>query len=206
MKRPLKPEERHIWGMVAATVHPLPGKATPKESSPPPRGEGLGVGAPAPRSPGKAPIAKLSKSAPPPPHPTLSPSPPPLGVASEARGAGSRSDPLGGEGFPIEPRRKRRIARERDPIGARLDLHGLDQDRARGVLERFLARAWDEGFRAVLVITGKGVQGDGVLKRRTPEWLAASHLAHIVAGISDAARYHGGEGALYVALKRKPRG
>jgi DNA-nicking Smr family endonuclease len=186
VKRPLKPEERHVWGLVAATVHPLPGRATPKESSPPPRGEGLGVGAPAPRSPVKAPIAKLSKSAPTPPHPTLS--------------------PQGGEGFPIEPRRKRRIARERDPIGARLDLHGLDQDRARGVLDRFLVRAWDEGYRAVLIITGKGVQGDGVLKRRTPEWLAAAHLAHIVAGISDAARHHGGEGALYVALKRKPRG
>ena len=55
----------------------------------------------------------------------------------------------------------------------------------------------------MLVITGKGVQGDGVLKRRAPEWLAAPHLAHIVAGISDAARHHGGEGALYVALKRK---
>jgi hypothetical protein len=34
MKRPLKPEERHIWGMVAATVHPLPGKATPQLPSP----------------------------------------------------------------------------------------------------------------------------------------------------------------------------
>lgn len=111
-----------------------------------------------------------------------------------------------GEGRdPIEPRRKHRIAREREPIGARLDLHGHDQDRARVVLENFLTRAWDEGYRAVLVITGKGVQGDGILRRRTPEWLAAPHLAHIVAGISEAARHHGGEGALYVALKRKPR-
>ncbi|MBS0362039.1 MAG: Smr/MutS family protein [Proteobacteria bacterium] len=106
---------------------------------------------------------------------------------------------------PIEPNRRHRISRERDPIGARLDLHGYDQDRARVVLERFLVQAWDDGFRAVLVITGKGVQGDGILKRRAPEWLAAPHLAHIVAGLSDAARHHGGEGALYVALKRKPR-
>ena len=105
----------------------------------------------------------------------------------------------------IEPNRRHRIVKAREAIGARLDLHGLDQDRARSVLDRFLARAWEEGFRAVLVITGKGVQGDGVLKRRAPEWLAAPHLAHIVAGISDAARHHGGEGALYVALKRKPR-
>lgn len=106
----------------------------------------------------------------------------------------------------IEPNRRHRIARERDLIGARLDLHGYDQDRARAALDAFLRRAWDEGYRSVLVITGKGVQGDGVLRRRAPEWLAAPHLAPIVAGISEAHRRHGGEGALYVALKRKPRG
>ncbi|WP_309605358.1 Smr/MutS family protein [Phenylobacterium sp.] len=174
MKRPLKPEERQIWGMVAATVHPLPGKATPSVE--------VSDALTAPGTPqGAARIAAPSAPTPKParPRPSLD---------------------------NIEPRRKHRIARERDPIGARLDLHGLDQDRARGVLERFLTRAWDEGFRAVLVITGKGVRGDGVLKRRTPEWLAAPHLAHMVAGISDAARHHGGEGALYVALKRKERG
>ncbi|HEV7386347.1 MAG TPA: Smr/MutS family protein [Phenylobacterium sp.] len=173
MKRPLKPEERHIWGMVAATVHPLPGKATPKAEpsdailAPTMADAGIRIARPV------APGAKRPKL-----RPALD---------------------------PIEPRRKHRIAKAREEIGARLDLHGLDQDRARGVLERFLARAWDEGFRAVLVITGKGVQGDGILKRRTPEWLAAPHLAHMVAGISDAARHHGGEGALYVALKRKAR-
>ena len=105
----------------------------------------------------------------------------------------------------IEPNRRHRIARERDPIGARLDLHGYDQDRARVALESFLRRAWNEGYRSVLVITGKGVQGDGVLRRRAPEWLGAAHLSSIVAGISEAHRRHGGAGALYVALKRRPR-
>jgi DNA-nicking Smr family endonuclease len=189
VKRPLKPEERHIWGLVAATVHPLPGRATPKEPLPSPPGEGQAAKA-----------ARVGKSG---SSPALAPGP----QLPTRPGLRPVHPPHKGEGKdPIEPRRKRRIARERDPIGAKLDLHGLDQDRARGVLERFLVRAWDEGFRAVLVITGKGVQGDGILKRRTPEWLAASHLAHIVAGISDAARHHGGEGALYVALKRKARG
>jgi DNA-nicking Smr family endonuclease len=185
VKRPLRPEERQVWGLVAATVHPLPGKATPPLPSP--SGEG-----PA------APAARMGKSG--------SNSAPEPGPQFATRLAGARHPPHEGEGKkPIEPNRRHRIVKARDPIGARLDLHGLDQDRARGVLERFLTRAWDEGYRAVLVITGKGVQGDGILKRRTPEWLAAPHLAHIVAGISDAARHHGGEGALYVALKRKPR-
>ena len=104
----------------------------------------------------------------------------------------------------IEPKRKRRLMRERDPIDARLDLHGLDQDRARMVLHAFLRRAYDDGARAVLVITGRGSEGEGVLKRRTPEWLAEPSVRPMVAGVSEAHRRHGGEGALYVALKRKP--
>jgi DNA-nicking Smr family endonuclease len=105
----------------------------------------------------------------------------------------------------IEPNRKRRIARERDPIAARLDLHGYDQDRARGVLHAFIGRAHEDGARAVLVITGKGARGDGVLRRRVPEWLAEPPSRALVAGLSPAERHHGGEGALYVALKRKAR-
>jgi len=105
----------------------------------------------------------------------------------------------------IEPNRRHRIIREREPIGGRIDLHGLDQDRARAALEDFLRRSWAEGYRAVLVITGKGLQGDGVLRRRAPEWLADPRLADVVAGISEAHRRHGGAGALYVALKRRPR-
>jgi DNA-nicking Smr family endonuclease len=105
----------------------------------------------------------------------------------------------------IEPRRKRRIVRGRDEIAGRLDLHGLDQDRAREALHDFLLRAYDDGARAVLVITGKGRMGDGVLRRRAPEWLADPALRAIVAGLSQADRHHGGEGAFYIALKRKAR-
>ena len=104
----------------------------------------------------------------------------------------------------IEPKRQRRIVRERDPIDARIDLHGMDQDRAQAVLIGFLQRAYAEGARAVLVITGKGTQGEGVIRRRTPDWLAEPAVRPMIAGVSQAHRRHGGEGALYVALKRKP--
>jgi DNA-nicking Smr family endonuclease len=104
----------------------------------------------------------------------------------------------------IEPNRRRRIALGREPIGAVLDLHGLDQDQARAALERFLGRAQDEGHRAVLVITGQGRLGGGVLRRRLPEWLAAAPLRSVVAGLSAAQRRHGGEGAFYIALKARP--
>jgi DNA-nicking Smr family endonuclease len=185
MKRPLKPDELRLWGVIAATVHPLPGKATPKLALP--IGEGQAAPAARVRDPGdKTPIQRPAHQT----HTRLAP------LATLSKGEGKD---------PIEPNRRHRIARERDPIGARLDLHGMTYDRARGTLERFLANAWNDGWRAVLVITGKGVTGDGVLRRAAPEWLAAPHLAHIVAGISEAHRRHGGEGALYVALKRKPR-
>ncbi len=105
----------------------------------------------------------------------------------------------------IEPRRHQRIARGRDQIGARIDLHGMTQERARAALTNFLFNAHNEGVRAVLVITGKGVSGEGVLRRRFPEWLAEPELRKIVAGLSTAERHHGGEGAFYVALKRKAR-
>lgn len=177
MKRPLKPDELRVWGQVAATVHPLPGRETPTAAA-----------AVEPKK-GGAPL-RLAPDPGLPIRPSLR-----SGDPSHER-----------EGKFIEPNRRRRITMEREEIGARLDLHGYDQDRARAVLEAFLTRAWEDGWRAVLVITGKGVQGDGILRRRTPEWLAAPHLARIVAGISEAHRRHGGEGALYVALKRKPRG
>jgi DNA-nicking Smr family endonuclease len=175
MKRPLKPDELRLWSLIAATVHPLPGRVRPAPSETLPEPDAKPPAAPRPAH--------------------TAPADPP------------RRPPLHRHGpEAIEPRRRHRLTRERDPIGARLDLHGLDQDRARAALERFLRRAWDDGYRAALVITGKGVQGDGILRRRVPEWLADPALASIVAGVSEAHRRHGGEGALYVALKRRPRG
>jgi DNA-nicking Smr family endonuclease len=106
---------------------------------------------------------------------------------------------------PIEPGRKRRIVRGRDALEARIDLHFMTHDRARAALESFLLRAHADGVREVLVITGKGTLGEGILRRQTPEWLAVPPLRAIVAGVSKADRRHGGEGALYVALKAKAR-
>ena len=103
----------------------------------------------------------------------------------------------------IEPNRLHRIAKTRPNAGAVLDLHGFTQDQARAVLAAFLRRAQDQGESAVLVITGKGGTGEGILRRRTPEWLAEPPLRGLVAGVSQAHPRHGGAGALYVALKRR---
>ena len=105
----------------------------------------------------------------------------------------------------IEPKRRHRITHEREPLVARIDLHEMTFDHARSALTAFMLRAYDQGWRAVLVITGKGLLGGGVLRRHAPEWLAEPPIRSVVAGVSEAHRRHGGEGALYVALRRKPK-
>lgn len=98
-----------------------------------------------------------------------------------------------------------KLASGRLPIGARVDLHGMTQQEAYGLLLSFLGRAHAAGLRYVLVITGKGSssRGDGVLRRSVPHWLATAPFREIVSGLDPAARNHGGAGALYVRLRRK---
>jgi DNA-nicking Smr family endonuclease len=131
---------------------------------------------------------------------TPPPAAPHAAVHARPVAAKTRAKPASPEA--IEPGRLRRLTRERDEIGPRLDLHGLNQDQALVALAGFLRRAQEEGWRSVLVITGKGLSGDGVLRRRAPEWFAAPGLRERIAGVSIAHRRHGGDGAFYVALKR----
>jgi DNA-nicking Smr family endonuclease len=97
---------------------------------------------------------------------------------------------------------EKRVRRGRVEIGGTLDLHGHNQDTGRAALARFLQAAQARGARTVIVITGMGRGGQGVLKRRVPEWLAERDLRTLVSGFAQAHRTHGGEGAYYVFLKR----
>ena len=106
---------------------------------------------------------------------------------------------------PIDRRSKQKLARGTQAIDARIDLHGRTQDEAHVVLLRFLHRAQANGAKTVLVITGKGGRSDsgrGVLKRQVPMWLALPEFRALVVGFADAAIGHGGEGALYVRVRR----
>ena len=81
----------------------------------------------------------------------------------------------------------------------------MTQTRAHRALFGFLQRAHHEGFTFVLVITGKGKLGDserGVLRRQVPQWLALPEFRAMVAGFEEANISHGGEGALYVRVRR----
>ncbi len=106
---------------------------------------------------------------------------------------------------PLDRRLRQRVVRGREPIDARFDLHGLTQAQAHAALSRFLHAASGRGARLVLVITGKGARGGeaGVLRRQVPLWLALPELRELVIGFEDAHAAHGGEGALYVRLRRR---
>jgi len=102
----------------------------------------------------------------------------------------------------IDRRLKQRLARGTVEIDARLDLHGRTQGEAYAALLRFLHRAQRDGLRTVLVITGKGGVEGGVLRRHVPFWLGLAELRAYVLGVGPANAAHGGEGALYVRLRR----
>ena len=108
----------------------------------------------------------------------------------------------------------RQLERGKLPVEARLDLHGMRQREAHTALRRFLKSAQGKGYRHVMVITGKGAAADttrpfyeseerrGVLRQAVPHWLAAPDLAPVVLSYSEAPRRLGGEGALYVRLRK----
>jgi DNA-nicking Smr family endonuclease len=109
---------------------------------------------------------------------------------------------------PLDRRLKQRLARGSEPIEARIDLHGRTQDEAHALLLRFLRKAQDDGARFALVITGKGARARdewserGVLKRQVPLWLKLPEFRVFVVGFEPAHVGHGGEGALYVRIKK----
>lgn len=88
-------------------------------------------------------------------------------------------------------------------IDGRIDLHGMTQDAAHASLLAFIARAFDGGRRCVLVITGKGREGGGILRSQVPRWLNQTPLRERILSFSYAKPQHGGDGALYVLVKRR---
>jgi len=109
---------------------------------------------------------------------------------------------------PLTRKMKQRISRGTHALDGRLDLHGMTQDEAHGALLLFLRSKQARGAKVVLVITGKGSRGGvggGVLRRMVPLWLGLPELRGLVIGFESAATGHGGEGALYVRLRRAAR-
>ena len=120
-------------------------------------------------------------------------------VTSQIISLRERDSPIPG----IEKRTRMRLSRGKIRFEGRLDLHGCDKRSAYDELKNFLWESSNCGHRSVLVITGKGRFGEGVLRREVPAWLNSNPLRQFVRAYSNAHPKHGGAGALYILLRRK---
>jgi DNA-nicking Smr family endonuclease len=141
------------------------------------------------------------------PKPASPPPPRSADVVTAPRHAPSpqkRADPP----MTLDETTRRKLKRGRLDVDVKLDLHGFRQQDAHAALHDFLRRAQARGARLAIVVTGKGFgrADGGVLRRLAPLWLQGPGLRDIVVGFGEASRRHGGEGALYVRLRRADRG
>ena len=105
----------------------------------------------------------------------------------------------------LDRRLGERLRRGQLPIEAVLDLHGMTQEEAHLALDRFVARAHEQGKRVLLVVTGKGLgrAEGGVLRTAVPRWLEEEPSRSKLLAYAPARPKHGGEGALYLLLRRR---
>jgi DNA-nicking Smr family endonuclease len=187
-QRHLTAEEERQWAAVARSVRPLRLKPATKPSA--------------------VQLAKAVASKPQSAKPNVTK--PSVTKSSVAKHAEHAPQPVAHKTKPPFPanafalRERQQLARGRAEIGGRIDLHGMTQAEAHDALLRFLRRAQAEGAKFVLVITGKGGPGGerGVLRRQVPLWLALPELRACVLGFDVAHVGHGGDGALYVRLRK----
>lgn len=172
----LSDEDRIIWTKVARTARPLKGKA-PLPADEPQAGNAGAM------------EALLAEALPTP-------------AAAEPKRLERKAKP---GPHPFDQQTRDKLSKGRLPIDARVDLHGMTQGEAHGLLLSFLHRAHAGGLRYVLVITGKGASfgSEGVLKRAVPAWLSTPPFRPLVGSHDAAARQHGGTGAIYIRLRRR---
>ena len=108
-------------------------------------------------------------------------------------------------GPPEDLSGQRKIRRGQNEIDARIDLHGHTQDTAHREVLDFILRQAAIGSRCVLIITGKGRLGTGVLRARLFDWIADPDLRPFIAGYATAHPRHGGSGAVYLFLRSASR-
>ena len=177
MKRKLSPEDQALWDHVTAGIAPRRKRAVKTEEAEPVP--------PQPRPATRRHVV-IAKPAPKPePKTALIPAADPIAAPQ------------------MDGKRAKNFLKGALAIEGRIDLHGLTLDLAHKALAGFLMQARGRGHRMVLVITGKGSGKGGALKRLVPMWLSAPPFDAMIAGLAAAQPQHGGEGALYLYLRRK---
>ena len=188
--RGLSEAEAAAWERLAATVRPLHLPKPIAAKPAPPK--------PAAGSVASIPVASAERARPP-----AQPAPGKLSPAHSA----PPSPPPG-----LDSHWERRLRSGTLAPDFTLDLHEHSLDAAYQRLLGGLDLAREAGARVVLVIAGRErpvaaadrAERRGAIRAKLLDWLAASRHAAAIAAIRKAHRRHGGEGALYVILK-KPR-
>jgi DNA-nicking Smr family endonuclease len=192
--RTVAPDEAELWSRVARSVDKV--RSKPRVPS------HVDSVVPSPAAPARTEPEPRSRP------PKTAPSSPPAPKAA-------RPVPLA----DFDRRAIRQVASGKVAIDARLDLHGMRQRDARTELHAFLRAAQARALKTVLIITGKGdtaAERDhlaaalgkpqrGVLRRSVPQWLEEPDLRSVVLSYTSAGTRHGGDGALYVQLRKSVR-
>ena len=105
-----------------------------------------------------------------------------------------------GEATGVDRSTAEKLRRGKIKIEAVLDLHGMTRDVAFESLYGFILSCASKQKKCLLVITGKG---SGVLKNSLPQWLNVDDIRPHILMCSQAQPKDGGDGAVYVLLRRK---
>ena len=190
--RGLTEEEAEAWARVAASVVPL---VAMRSAAPQARISGGSANRAVSTPPPKATPAK--PAALPPPKQSANPAPAPRNPR-----------PIGAGG--LDSHWDKRLKTGAIDPDFTLDLHGHTLDAAHTRLERGIAQARAMDARLVLVVTGKPRPVDaadratrrGAIRSKVLDWLAAGPHADAIAAIRKSHRRHGGDGAIYIVLRR----
>ncbi|WBH15965.1 Smr/MutS family protein [Sphingomonas radiodurans] len=120
--------------------------------------------------------------------------------------------PAAAPGITLDGGWDKRLSRGMVVPDVTIDLHGHTLHSAHDLLDGALARAISRKDRVILLVTGKPPRPEserpharGAIRAAIGDWLAASRHASAIAAVRNAHPRHGGQGALYIILRR-PKG
>ena len=103
--------------------------------------------------------------------------------------------------FSLDSKTKRFINSKKLTFDAIIDLHGKTEIEAFHLIKNFIKNCYQNNFKNIIIITGKGINNQGILKLKTPLWLKSTELSKYLVGFENMPQNKGGEGALFVRLK-----
>ena len=104
---------------------------------------------------------------------------------------------------PNETLGSKRISKKKLEPKMILDLHGHTLYSSKLLLHKFIPKKKKKNIRNILIITGKGQNNKGTLKKEVPKWLNDRFFNKFLVNFYQAPRNFGGEGALLVRIKNK---